>query len=275
MATLKFDTYGKTGVRLTCVKRDGKRHEVRELNVQVFFEGDFEETYRTGDNRQVLPTDTIKNTVYVLARKLKWDSIESLSRGLAGHFLDAVSNLHQVRVEISEIPWARISNHPAAFFQSGTARRKTELIATRSGTTCKSGFKNLQILKTANSGFSGYIKDEYTTLAETSDRLFGTVLEADWIYRAQGIDFNESYDAILSALLECFAEHNSLSVQQTLFAMGKAILERFDLIEEIHLVMPNKHCLLVDLTKFGLDNPNRIFIPTDDPSGYIEARVGR
>lgn len=275
MAHLSFDTYGKTRVRLTQVLREGARHEVIELNVQIFFEGDLAESYMAGDNSKVLPTDTIKNTVYVIARQKPIQSIEHFASDLARHFLDRLPHLTKVRVEISQTPWSRISGHGAAFIQSGNERRTTSLAATRSSEIFVSGIQGLQILKTSKSAFTGYLKDELTTLAETEDRLLGTVMNANWTYRPGTFDFNALHQNIREWLLDSFAKHESLSVQHTLYAMGEAVIEWFDVVDDIHLIMPNKHCLLVDLSRFGLDNPNQVFVPTDEPSGYIEARVTR
>ena len=158
--------------------------------------------------------------------------------------------------------------------QSGLERRATSFIATRAAETVRSGIQDLQILKTTDSAFTGFIKDQYTTLAETNDRLLGTVLQADWLYTGKDIDFDATFRHSL-ALLSTFAAHKSLSVQQTLHDMADAVLQKFSRCGEIHLVMPNKHCLLVDLAKFGMDNPNQIFHPIDEPSGYIEALVAR
>lgn len=275
MANLSFETYGKTGVRLTYVHRGGDKHEVRELTLKILFEGEFSQTYITGDNSSVLPTDTIKNTVYVLAKQLRWSDIETFARGLAGHFLTRVPHLNQVTVQIVQTPWEQIGQHPTAFVQGGAERRTTELVASRSSRLFRSGLKKLQILKTAHSGFSGYVKDEFTTLPETQDRLFGTILDADWIYARGDIDFNSTHRSIREVLLNTFAEHHSLSVQQTLFAMAQSVVNTFDAVQEVHLTMPNKHCLLFDLSRFGLENPNQIFVPIEEPSGYIEARVTR
>jgi urate oxidase len=275
MAELKFDTYGKTSVRLTYVDRTNIRHEVRELIVNIFFEGDFADSYLTGSNASVLPTDTMKNTVYVLAKQLRWSDIETFGRLMTGHFLSRLSQLHQVTIQIEQVPWERIGESPAAFRQSGAERRTAEIIATRPVKKIRSGFRGLQVLKTANSAFAGFIKDEFTTLPETTDRLFGTVVSADWSYSRPDIDFNSSFRQVREALIRTFAEHSSLSVQQTLFAMAEAVLSACPTVDEIHLTLPNKHCLLVDLERFGLDNPNQIFVPVDEPSGYIEARVRR
>jgi len=275
MPELQFDIYGKTAVRLTYVDRTNARHEVRELNVNIFFEGEFADSYLTGSNSSVLPTDTIKNTVYVLAKQLRWADIETFGRGITGHFLSRVPHLNQVTVRIEQVPWERIGEHPAAFRQPGAERRTAEIIATRSGRQFKSGMRDMQVLKTANSAFAGFMKDEWTTLGETDDRLFGTVVSADWTYSRVDIDFNATFAQIREALIERFASHQSLSVQQTLFAMAEAVLSTCPAVHEIHLRLPNKHCLLVDLGRFGIENPNQIFVPIDEPSGYIEARVTR
>lgn len=275
MPAIKSNAYGKTRVRLTYVDRASNPHEVRELSISILFEGEFAAAYTQGENASILPTDTIKNTVYVLARTLPWDSAEGLAHGIAQHFLDRVPHLYQVGIYIEAVPWQQIETYSSAFFQPGNERRTTRVKASRSRTDISSGINGLQILKTADSGFAGFMKDEFTTLPETHDRLFGTVLKAQWKYRGTNIPFNDSYREVRSALLQCFAAHKSLSVQHTLFAMGEAVLDKVDAVTEIHLIMPNKHCLLVDLSRFGLDNPNQIFVPTDEPSGYIEARIGR
>jgi urate oxidase len=275
MPNLIFDTYGKTRVRLTYVQRLEDRHEVKELSIDVFLEGAFQEAFTKADNSIVLPTDTMKNTVYILARQKPISRIEEFARDLGRHFLDTVPHLSQARIEINEVPWARIDDSPAAFIQAGLERRTVSLAVTRSAETLRSGISGLQILKTADSGFAGFRKDKYTTLAETNDRLLGTVLEADWVYNAADIDYNQTHAEIRRLLLSVFAAHKSLSVQQTLYDMADAVMQHFPAIAEIHLVMPNKHCLLVDLSRFGLDNPNQVFQPIDEPSGYIEARLCR
>jgi urate oxidase len=281
MPNIVFDTYGKTSVRLTYVQRLNTRHELKEMTVDIFLEGAFQEAFTKADNSIVLPTDTMKNTVYALARRKEILSIEQFAQDLGRHFLAAVPHLSQVRVEIKEVPWTRIGDSAAAFVQSGQERRTITFAATRFSETFRSGISDLQILKTTDSAFTGFLKDQYTTLAETNDRLLGTVLQADWLYQSHWLyqskdpGFNETHAAIRDLLLRTFAAHKSYSVQQTLYDMARAVLNAFPAVAEIHMVMPNKHCLLVDLSRFGLDNPNQIFQPVDEPSGYIEARLSR
>jgi len=273
LANLKFNSYGKTRVRLTQVLRDGDQHEVVELSAKILFRGNFENSYTKADNSMVLPTDTIKNTVYVVARKMPIQSIEQFAGNLARHFLGQVPHLETVKIEVQQSPWNRINNHGSAFVSGGLVRRVAMLTATREKEHLESGIHGLEILKTAKSAFSDYLVDELTTIPPTRDRLFGTVMDADWIYRDGVIDYNAAHAQIRDVLLSTFADHVSESVQHTLFDMAKAALNEVPLLKEIHLVMPNKHRLLVDMSKFKLNNPNQIFVPTDEPSGYIEARV--
>ncbi|MBV9403803.1 MAG: urate oxidase, partial [Acidobacteriaceae bacterium] len=248
MPELSFDTYGKTRVRLLQVLRDGGQEDVVEVSVAVLFQGALAESYKSGDNRCVLPTDAMKNTIYVLARKQPIESIEEFALRAGDHFLGRFAHLSHVTVEIEQVPWTRIGDYGGAFSQGGQERRTTKATVSREGRALQSGIRNLQILKTSGSGFVGFLKDEFTTLAETRDRLLGTVLDADWRLRADkdGIAFNALHREIRNTLLERFALHESLSVQHTLYAMAEAVIDRFEKVHEIHLMMPNKHCLLFD-----------------------------
>lgn len=277
MPSLTFDRYGKTRVRLLQVLRTDSGHEIVEINLTILFEGDLKESYTSGDNSRVLPTDTMKNTVYALSRQNPIESVEAFGLCLGEHFLHRLPHIDKIKVSIHQIPWNRIASHSSAFSQNEKEQPFAHVTVTRGGRSVVSGFRNLQILKTSGSAFFGYLKDEYTTLPETRDRLLGTVLDAEWVLSSEPEkrNFNELHADIRNALLDCFARHESLSVQHTLYAMASDVLDSFNAVEEIHLTMPNKHCLLVDLSRFGLDNPNQIFVPTDEPSGYIEARLRR
>jgi urate oxidase len=276
--------YGKTGVRLLRLAREEGRHEVLETMVEVRLEGDFLEAYLEGDNARVLPTDTMKNTVYALARELSFDSIEAFGWQLARHFLGSQPQVSKVTIFLEERPWHRLGDDGFAFTGGGEERYHATVTADREGTTISSGVRNLLIMKTTRSAFQGFPRDRFTTLKETGDRIFATRLEATWQY-GQGIlgedggvealDFGAVRRRLLDAMLAIFADHFSNSVQQSLWEMGRAALETIDVIDEIHLVMPNKHYLVVDLGAFDLDNPNTIFLPTDDPAGRIEGTLRR
>jgi urate oxidase len=222
----------------------------------------------------------MKNTVYYLARLSKATDIERFATDLVTYLLENNSQVEEAGATVVASLWGPLAGggqvHDTAFIQAGTAS-DTATVTRRKGETGRvaAGFRDLAILKTAKSGFAGYIKDKLTTLKETHDRLLGTLAAGEWKYSGEVADYDAARSRIMDALLNAFAEHDSLSVQQTLYAMGKAALEAEPGISEIRLSMPNKHCNLVDLSPFGLDNPNHIFVPTDEPHGSIEACVRR
>ncbi|MBA2493407.1 MAG: urate oxidase [Acidobacteria bacterium] len=274
------NNYGKARVRLMKVARTGERHELQNLTVKIAFEGDFTEVHTAGDNSQVLPTDTMKNTVYTLAHQTREiEEIEIFGLRLADYFLANNSQVTRVIVEIDEHAWTRINvggePHQHSFIKGGDEKRTAIISATHEGTTVESGVEDLIVLKTTKSGFVGYIKDRYTTLPETTDRIFATSIKAVWRYANTDAATGENWRDIRQTIIETFAEHDSLSVQHTLYAMGEAVLEKFPDITEIAFSLPNIHCLPLDFTRFGLENDNRIFVPTDEPHGLIEARLSR
>jgi len=276
MAVLSENRYGKSRVRLVKVERTGSRHDVIDLSVDILLFGDFAASYTEGDNRLVLPTDTMKNTVYVLAGQQPLGAIEEFGLRLAGHFLSRNPQVSRARIAISARPWERIPcGGRGHAFERGAARRTAVVDRRRDRTLIKAGIADLLVLKTSGSAFEGYIHDEYTTLKETRDRLLGTALKAEWTYKDADQSFDTVWQAVRQTLLETFATHDSKGVQHTLYAMGETVLAQFAAIEGIRLSMPNKHHLLVDLSRFGMENPNELFVPTDEPFGLIEAALKR
>jgi len=269
---LAADTYGKSRVRLIKLARRSDRHDVKEITFQILFRGDFLSCYETGDNAKILPTDTIKNTVYALARQHEIVSIEEFGQRLIEHFLKNNPQVAEVRVEMTEHLWSRIAS---AAFTRESQKRTALLTGTRDGLMVEAGIDDLTILKSSGSAFEGYIKDPYTTLKETKDRIFATAVRGVWRYASPSLDFNAAWKGIRETILDTFAAHESLSVQHTLHAIGKQVLNAFPGVTEIQLTMPNTHALLVDLSPFGMDNPNEVFLPIDEPSGYIEAKLVR
>jgi len=271
--------YGKNAVHLSKIIRHTDHHEFRQISVNISLEGDFETAYTQGDNTKILPTDTQKNTVYALAREHFTGSIEDFGTCLASYFLGNNPQVWQVQVQITEHLWSRMAfdghPHPHAYASGGAEKRTTLITQNRDTITVSSGFKDLLILKTTDSGFENYIKDRYTTLKETSDRILATQCEASWLYATESLDFNTVYNSIRNTLLRIFAFHKSLSVQQTLFDMGKAVLEENAMVKEISLIMPNKHHIPFNLEQFGMQNNNDIFIATDAPYGYITGTITR
>lgn len=280
MITLAENRYGKCRVRVVRVKRNRPMHLFQEWTVEVLLTGDFLDCFEDGDNRLILATDTMKNTVYSLARETAASSIEDFALELTAFLLKKNSQVETATVSISSVPWKHLSVEdnvfPSAFLREGGELQTTVVSCAQDGRPAvSSGLDNLVIMKTAHSGFEGFLRDAYTTLPETSDRLLGTALRGQWKYDRSALPFEELNTVIRGTLLKIFAEHESKSVQHTLFAMGKGALESVPEILEIQLTMPNKHCLLVDLSRFGQTNPNEIFVPTEEPYGFIEARIRR
>jgi urate oxidase len=280
MITLAENSYGKSRVRLAKVKRHPDHHDFLEWTIEILLEGDFESCFVAGDNRKILPTDTMKNTVYSLARTSSAECMEEFGKELIAFLLDRNPQVSAAQARLSEKPWQHLDTsgqpHPTAFVQSSSEWQTAEIRATRNGTPfVRSGLENLVILKTADSGFTGFIKDSLTTLPETTDRLLGTSVHGQWKYSSPNVPFANLRSRIRELLLSVFAAHASKSVQHTLYAMAEAALRNVPEIEDIELTMPNKHYLLADLSRFGQDNPNEIFVPIDEPHGTIEARLRR
>ncbi|QIP12756.1 urate oxidase [Spirosoma aureum] len=276
---LKKNAYGKNAVNLSKIIRHPTYHEFRQISVNVSLQGDFETAHTLGDNSKILPTDTQKNTVYALAQAHFVDSIENFGLYLANYFITNNPQVTQATVDIVEHPYRRMTfdgePHHHAYIGGGSENHTTTIIQTGNHIAITSGIKDLLILKTTDSGFEGYIKDQFTTLKETADRILATQCEATWTYTTQELDFTVAFAKIRETLLKTFAHHKSLSVQQTLLAMGSAVLEENEAVSEISLIMPNKHHIPFNLEQFGLDNKNEIFIATDEPYGYITGTVTR
>jgi urate oxidase len=281
---LAWNRYGKCRVRVVKVRRAATgavtgdaQHDLVDLTIDVQLEGEFDPVYTRGDNKACLPTDTMKNTVYAFARQESVADIETFAARLADHF-GARPGVTRALVRASQTPWHRITvggrPHPHAFIHGGAEAWTTTVTRDGQDLEVSSGVTDLVVLKTRGSAFEGYPRDEFTTLPETRDRILATSITAVWTYRRGTSDFS-ARSRIRSALVETFATHESESVQHTLYAMAKAALAAADEIVEITLALPNRHHLLVDLAPFGLDNPNEIFVATDQPYGLIEATVRR
>jgi urate oxidase len=271
------NNYGKQRVRILHVARHADRHDIRELTLGIRLEGDFDAAHSKGDNRKILPTDTMKNTVYALAKQHTIESPEEFCFRLGEHFLTRNPQVSSVCVEAAETLWTRLTvggkPHPHTFTGSGNEKRTAAVTATRKEKTLHAGIEGLVVLKTTDSAFENFLKDEYTTLKEDRNRILSTSIRSSWLYRENAVEFDSTWHGVRQALLEAFAVHDSESLQHTLYAMGEAVLNKFPGIREIHLSLPNKHYNLVDLSPFKMDNPKEIFLPTDEPHGLIEATV--
>jgi len=275
--------YGKARVRVMKITRRGARHSIKELEVAVGLQGDFNASYTRADNRAVIATDSMKNIVNLLAKEKLGAETEEFGIILARHFLKTYPQVHHVGIELGEHCWERIRvrgrAHAHSFAEKSAVRPFARVtgarIKRRLETIVESGIEDLLLLKSTGSGFEKFLRDEFTTLPETSDRIFATRLKATWTYARHPKSFAATNAKILEAMLAVFAENFSPSVQVTLFQMGEAALKAAPEISKIHLVMPNQHCLLINLALFGLENKNELFVPTDAPQGLIEGTVTR
>lgn len=275
--------YGKAENRLFRVYRDSARHVIRDLNVSSALRGRFEAAHNPGDQADVLPTDTQKNTIFAFAKEKGIGSPEEFALALADHFISRNPSVEGARIEIDEYQWDRIpvdgAGHDHSFVRAGSGVRSVVVnvdgVGENRTTHVVSGIKDLTIAKTTGSEFHGFRKDNYTTLAETTDRILATSLIARWRYESTEVDWDKSYESVKALLLQRFAQIHSYALQQSLYGMGEAVLEQHPEIAEVKFSAPNKHHFLVDLSPFELDNPGEVFIAADRPYGLIEATVLR
>jgi len=285
---LGANRYGKAESRVVRIVRDTARHEIRDLNVSTSLRGDFEAAHVDGDQSQVLPTDTQKNTAFAYAKEHGVASIEDYALALGRRLLEATPAATGAHVAVEEYAWDRIfvggdtwEGHDHAFVRRGGEVRTTEVDVTTDGSTVWSGLTDLVVLKSTGSEFKGFLKDAYTTLPEADDRVLATSLTVSWRWgidrpdQRDAVDWNAAYGEVRSTLLEQFATTYSRALQETLWAMGRAVLERQPGVAEISFAAPNKHHHLVDLSPFGVANDGEVFIAADRPYGLIEATVTR
>ena len=279
---LGANQYGKAESRVVRIVRDTPRHEIRDLTVSTALRGDFTGAHVTGDQSQVLPTDTQKNTAFAFAKRHGVDSPEDYALALGRRLLEATPAATGALVTVEEHPWDRIdvdgAGHDHAFVRRGGEVRTTRVDVTADGASVVSGLHDLVVLKSTGSEFKGFLHDEYTTLQDADDRILATALQARWRHTpgaGEDVDWNASHAAVRALLLATFATTYSHALQETLWAMGRAVLEAHPDVEEISFAAPNKHHFLVDLSPFGLENPGEVFIAADRPYGLIEATVTR
>ncbi len=272
MAILGDNRYGKAEVRVVHVDRSAEPHALSDWNVSVSLAGDMREVHLSGDNDRVLPTDTQKNTVYALARQLGAVQPEVFALALARHFVGRQPGISRARVQLDSFGWTSVGPH--SLVRSGAeVRTVTVLHDQQSGSWVVGGLRELTLLNTTDSEFSGFARDEFTTLAETTDRVLATSVEARWRFRDADCDWAAAYPRARQALVDAFVGTYSYSLQQSLYAMGCRLLAEVPEACEVRLALPNKHHFLVDLSPFGLDNDNEVYLAADRPYGLIEGQL--
>ncbi len=277
--------YGKAESHVVRIVRDGATHHIKDLNVSVALSGDMEEVHLSGSNANVLTTDATKNTVFAFAKEHGVDSAEQFGIHLARHFVTSQDSIRTARIRIEEHAWERIGvpgPKQHSFVRRGQETRTAQITFDGRAWQIVSGLKDLVVLNSTDSEFHGYVKDRYTTLPETRDRVLATEVHARWRHAWTGdatdpgpTDWDRSYEGAREHLLAAFADTYSLSLQQTLYQMGSRVIDQCPGIDEIRLSLPNKHHFLADLSPFGLENDNEVYYAADRPYGLIEATVLR
>jgi urate oxidase len=273
--------YGKSGIRLATVSRDADRHTFTDLEVSVRLSGDFDAAHLEGDNSAVLPTDTMRGTCYALAREHGVADVAAFGRLLAARFLEASPAVGRAAVELVAFGWERVevdgARHEHTFRPSAGGQQVTVVDQERGAEPAVTGgVRGLRVLKTTGSAFSGFLRDDLTTLPETRDRIMATTVAARWGYLPGEVDHGRLVAEIPATSTARFATHDeSESVQHTLHAMGTAVLDAHPDVAWIGFRMPNEHHILADLSPYGLDNPGEVFLVADRPFGVIEGTVVR
>jgi urate oxidase len=271
------NSYGKSAIRLVKVVRGETPHRVRDLTIAIALEGDFAASYRDGDNSAGIATDTLKNTCYALAGENLTGSIEDFAIVLGRHFLEAGSEVELARISIAEHAWRPIGDAPDAFSRDASETRTAMVSVTREfDPSIESGVADLSVMKTTRSAFAGFPRDRFTTLAATDDRIMATRVTASWLYAPGAeLDFDASFAAVRSTFLEAFADHDSESVQHSIWVIAKAILERHSEVDDVSMSLPNLHHWTVDLSPYGIENDREVYVSTTEPHGLIEATIRR
>jgi len=278
---LAHNEYSESAIRLLRVMRRGSIHEIKDLTLSIAFEGDFDAALTAGDNRKILPPDTMKNTVYVLARQYPAEAVEEFALHIVEHFLTYNPQLSRIRVAASERPWSRISiaekPHDSAFVSNVGEKRTTHITAARENTFLQSGIDNLLVLKTSGSGFANFLRDPYTTLDEAPNPIVSAEINATWTYGSSESDapYSATWHGIRKLLLETFANHQSHSLQHAAYALAQAVLDNFEAIAEIQLSLADNLYSLADLKPFGMENGAEVFVPADHPRALVSATLRR
>ncbi|HEY3165488.1 MAG TPA: urate oxidase [Candidatus Limnocylindrales bacterium] len=275
MIEVGANSYGKSAIRLVKVVRGETPHRVRDLTIAIALEGDFATSYSDGDNSGVIATDTMKNTCYALAGEHLTGAIEAFAIVLGRHFL-AADQVSRARVTIDEHAWRPIGAAPDAFTRDASETRTALVSVGREAVVVRAGIRDLAVMKTTRSAFSGFPRDGFTTLPETEDRIMATKVTASWAYEAGApVGFDASHAAVRTTFLATMADHHSVSVQASIWIVAKAILERHPEVAEVSMSLPNLHHWTVDLSRFGIVNDREVYVSTTEPHGLIEATIRR
>ncbi|XP_072366452.1 uricase [Scyliorhinus torazame] len=278
--------YGKDVVKVLTIRREGKHHYIKEIEANVQLTLKTLKDYLHGDNSDIIPTDTIKNTIHALAKLKGIRTIEEFALDICDHFLTSFQHVSRAMVYMEEAPWKRLEKgavgHVHAFVHNHEATHFCEVEQMQNEPpVVHAGLKDMKVLKSTQSGFEGFQKDRFTTLPEVKDRVFCTIVYAKWRYSTpRYANFDAAWNSVKDSIIESFAGPYgtgiySPSAQNSLFKAQCLSLSRVPEMEEIEIIMPNKHYFTIDLTKFGIHQNNEVLLPLDNPSGSITGTLRR
>jgi urate oxidase len=270
--TLGANRYGKAEIRIVHLERSTPTHVLTDLNVSVALSGDLAAAHTDGDNANVLPTDTQKNTVYAFAAEHGIGTVEDFALRLGRHFVRTPS-IDRAVITVEAYPWRRLGPH--SFQREGGEVRTARVTVGDGDQHVISGVTELVLMNSTDSEFVGFHTDPYTTLPEATDRILATSVTAAWRHTAVEGNWDEAYATARSALIDGFTGTYSRALQETLYAMGRRVLSTNEGLAEIRLSLPNRHHFLVDTAPFGLRNDGTVFHADDRPYGLIEGTVRR
>nr|CAA30378.1 unnamed protein product [Rattus norvegicus] len=267
---------GRTWSKLLHIQRDGKYHSIKEVATSVQLTLRSKKDYLHGDNSDIIPTDTIKNTVHVLAKFKGIKSIETFAMNICEHFLSSFSHVTRAHVYVEEVPWKRFEKngvkHVHAFIHTPTELTSVTWSRVRNGPPIiHSGIKDLKVLKTTQSGFEGFIKDQFTTLPEVKDRCFATQVYCKWRYQNRDVDFEATWGRCPDIVLKKFAGpydrgEYSPSVQKTLYDIQVLTLSQLPEIEDMEIAFQTFTTLTSTCPKWGSINKEEVLLPLDNPT---------
>ncbi|WP_161880599.1 factor-independent urate hydroxylase [Deinococcus alpinitundrae] len=272
------NNYGKADVRLFKVFRAQPRHEIKDVWVRVAMRGDFDAAHVSGDNTGLLATDTVRNTIYGLAVDGLTSSVEAFGKHLIRHFVNQGPKVESATAYFTEHQWGRMHANGAEHNHSFVRQmpKHTAVVEGDGETfTVTSGIEELFILKTTQSGWEGYHKEEFTTLPETNDRILATVVSSKWEYQVDECDYDDVWQRVYTSLLDTFTDHYSHSMQATLYKIGETVLTRCPEISRIYFSFPNRHHIQYNTERHGVQNPKSVFHADAEPYGQIEGWVER
>lgn len=281
---LPFHQHGKSKVRLGRTWREGNVHYFVEWNVHTMLESDMEHAFKTGSNAGMTATDTQKNSVYVVGQRMSQRcSPEQYAIALAQHFVRQYPLVSKAKIVVEQKPWSRIQQgglpHDHGFAVTGTEMRTAYVTYDKAGRLeVTAGLKDLQVLKTTQSGYEGFLRDEFTALPDCKDRILATSVTASWKYSAQPADYDAAYNAAKTAISEGFfgparGGVYSPSVQYTLWEMGKLVLQRVPQAESVFFNTPNLH--FIPVNPLTSQFKNDVYWATSEPHGNIECTITR